>query len=32
MKPVYLNKREVPTEIKNKLREESDKALWKMFS
>lgn len=32
MKPVYLNKREVPKAIADKFREEGDKALWKMFN
>lgn len=34
MKPVYLNKKEVPQELKQQLLEKGpgDKALWKMFN
>lgn len=34
MKPTYLNKKEVPEDIKKKLLEEgpADKALWKMYN
>lgn len=34
MRPSYLNKKEVPAEIKQKLLEEGpkDKALWKLFN
>lgn len=33
MKPVYLNKREVPQEVKDKLLETgSDRQLWKMYA
>lgn len=31
MKPNYLNKREVPQEIRDKLAQEGEKVLWKMF-
>jgi len=33
MKPVYVNKQEVPAELKQKLLDEGphDKALWKMY-
>jgi len=31
MKPNYLNKREVPKELQDKLAEEGEKVLWKMI-
>lgn len=31
MKPNYLNKREVPQEVKDKLLSEGEKILWKMY-